>query len=496
MVVFSLTLVRHGETLYNRKKILQGQTDVPLSQVGIQQAKMAANRLENENFTHVFSSDLSRANQTAQVIMEGNSVCHSTVVTDKRLRERKFGTLEGKSHKELIAAAKKANTNVASYTPPGAETNLQMQERAMSFFRDLCKLLVAFMNETEDTEYTPGSIKQRHGGSLGRNSGNIRNRLVSSRRSQSFCGIASMSDAPDLDIYNDYQSSDQKRRKYEKDHDTSDDPEDSPCHNSSSSVTVAAANHSVRSQYTNGGLCSSQDENLTDTVIGRSNSSSSSGYSSLPDGTDLSDKDSEDQGEREDQSETKKASQENLFTPSSYLELNCESSDNFSNSENEQLSDSPADTKPDTDQTNNYSVSSETFITGPSVVNRSPAGGYCPNVSLSPLLAHRLSSVSSISSGRNSSFDDMDGMPPTVADVLIVSHGGFIKEMIRHFVENLGCKIPGGKSHALKVCANCSLSKFTVTVHNVSESPTVSCITINERDHLREVDVTEFDLAL
>ncbi|XP_069138546.1 uncharacterized protein [Argopecten irradians] len=486
MVVFSLTLVRHGETLYNRKKILQGQTDVPLSQVGIQQAKMAANRLENENFTHVFSSDLSRANQTAQVIMEGNSVCHSTVITDKRLRERKFGALEGKSHNELIAAAKKANTNVASYTPPGAETNLQMQERAMSFFRDLCKLLVAFMNETEDNEYTPGSIKQRHGGSLGRNSGNIRNRLVSSRRSQSFCGIASMSDAPDLDIYNkDYQSSDQKRRKYEKDIDTSDDTEGSPCHNSS--TTAATVNNSVRSQYTNGGLCSSQDENLTDTVIGRSNSSSSSGYASLPDGTDLSDKDGEEQTEREDKSQKKKASQENLFNPSGYLELNCESSDNFSNSENEHSSDSPADAKPDSDQT---------FIAGPSVVNRSPAGGYCPNVSLSPLLAHRLSSVSSISSGRNSSFDDMDGLPPTVADVLIVSHGGFIKEMIRYFVENLGCKIPGGKSHALKVCANCSLSKFTVTVHNISESPTVSCISINEKDHLREVDVTEFDLAL
>lgn len=358
------------------------------------------------------------------------------------------------------------------------------------------------MNETEDSEYTPGSIKHRHGGSLGRNSGNIRSRLASSRRSQSFCGIASMSDA-ERDVYNDAPSSEQKRRKYEKVSDSNGNREPCACHKLSSSESTSTppettpAHCAVQSQYVNGGLGSSRDDSLTETVIGRSNSSSSSGYASLPDGTDLSDKDCEGPTDRDVQSDINKFDSDNIFAPSDCRELGCESPDTFTNSDNEPSSSSPARTKnSELHQSRHYSVSPETFISGPSVVNRSPAGGYCPNVSLSPLLAHRLSSVSSISSGRNSSFDDADGLPPTMADVLIVSHGGYIKEMIRHFVDNLGCKIPGGKNHALKVCANCSLSKFTVIVHSLNESPTVSCVSFNERDHLRDVEVAEVDLVL
>ena len=108
----------------------------------------------------------------------------------------------------------------------------------------------------------------------------------------------------------------------------------------------------------------------------------------------------------------------------------------------------------------------------------------CPNVSLSPLFEHRLSSLSSVSSGRNSSFDDGDSLPVLIADVLVVSHGGFLKEMIKHFMEDLGCKIPGGKGHALRVSPNTGISKFTVTLSEGEEKPRLTCLSIHDKDHL------------
>ena len=59
-----------------------------LSDVGLEQARLVALRLQNENFTHIFASDLSRAAQTAQIIAEASSVCQCSVQLDKRLRER------------------------------------------------------------------------------------------------------------------------------------------------------------------------------------------------------------------------------------------------------------------------------------------------------------------------------------------------------------------------------------------------------------------------
>ena len=60
-----LYIVRHGETKYNEKKIIQGHLDIPLSDEGIRQAKKLAKRLEVINFDCIYTSDLKRAKQTA-----------------------------------------------------------------------------------------------------------------------------------------------------------------------------------------------------------------------------------------------------------------------------------------------------------------------------------------------------------------------------------------------------------------------------------------------
>lgn len=56
-----VTFVRHGETNENRNKIIQGQMDSALNELGLRQADAVAEALKNVPFTHAFSSDLSRA---------------------------------------------------------------------------------------------------------------------------------------------------------------------------------------------------------------------------------------------------------------------------------------------------------------------------------------------------------------------------------------------------------------------------------------------------
>ncbi|KAH9503685.1 hypothetical protein Btru_067153 [Bulinus truncatus] len=85
---FVITLVRHGETLENREKILQGQTDTHLSDLGKKQAKLVGLRLRDVKFSHMFSSDLSRAAETARAIAEANTASSCELILDSRLRER------------------------------------------------------------------------------------------------------------------------------------------------------------------------------------------------------------------------------------------------------------------------------------------------------------------------------------------------------------------------------------------------------------------------
>ncbi|XP_073506056.1 fructose-2,6-bisphosphatase TIGAR [Phyllobates terribilis] len=147
MARFALTIVRHGETRYNKEKLLQGQgIDEPLSEIGFMQAEAAGRFLSDVRFTHVFSSDLIRAKQTACTIMKNNKPSEEIRINyDARLRERKYGVAEGQPLSELKIMAKKSGEQCPSYTPPGGETLEQVRARAKDFFEFLCQMV---MDET------------------------------------------------------------------------------------------------------------------------------------------------------------------------------------------------------------------------------------------------------------------------------------------------------------------------------------------------------------
>jgi probable phosphoglycerate mutase len=93
-----LCIVRHGETAWNAEHRVQGQLDVPLNAIGRAQAQAAANVLKREAFDAVYSSDLSRARQTAQPAASSFSM---EILLEKDLRERHYGIFERLTYAEV-----------------------------------------------------------------------------------------------------------------------------------------------------------------------------------------------------------------------------------------------------------------------------------------------------------------------------------------------------------------------------------------------------------
>jgi broad specificity phosphatase PhoE len=90
--VTTLLLVRHGETDWNAEGRLQGHTDRPLSDFGRRQAHELAEELDGEELEAIYSSDLARARETAEIV--GRKLGLPTVL-DPDLREKDWGTWEG-----------------------------------------------------------------------------------------------------------------------------------------------------------------------------------------------------------------------------------------------------------------------------------------------------------------------------------------------------------------------------------------------------------------
>jgi probable phosphoglycerate mutase len=90
--VTTLLLVRHGETDWNAEGRLQGHTDRPLSDDGRRQARQLAEELADEPLDAVYSSDLARARETAEIVAERLGL---PATLDPELREKDWGTWEG-----------------------------------------------------------------------------------------------------------------------------------------------------------------------------------------------------------------------------------------------------------------------------------------------------------------------------------------------------------------------------------------------------------------
>jgi len=130
-----ITLVRHGETEWNREGRLQGSQDIPLSEAGLRQAERIAQRLKHEPYHRVYSSTLQRAHKTAERIAQAIGVPHHV---HDQLHERPYGEVEGMTRDEILARYPDFWAQDAPPAPvPGLETLEQLRERARKAVQEI-----------------------------------------------------------------------------------------------------------------------------------------------------------------------------------------------------------------------------------------------------------------------------------------------------------------------------------------------------------------------
>lgn len=131
-------LIRHGETEWNKQGRLQGNSNVLLSPEGMRQAKLLAEHAPFHAVDAIYSSDLSRAVKTAEILAEKFNL---PVIQKRELREVNFGEWEGRTLKELTAddndGFEKFFTKPDKVQPKDGETFLQCQARVVNAFDEI-----------------------------------------------------------------------------------------------------------------------------------------------------------------------------------------------------------------------------------------------------------------------------------------------------------------------------------------------------------------------
>lgn len=133
-----LFLIRHGETDWNVEGRWQGHADVPLNAWGRQQALRMARNLAQRGLIAIYSSDLARARQTAEILAQTVGL---PVFLDRRLREIDQGDWEGLLVTEIQARYamlfQKRCQDPWNIAPPGGESGLQVQTRVLAVINDI-----------------------------------------------------------------------------------------------------------------------------------------------------------------------------------------------------------------------------------------------------------------------------------------------------------------------------------------------------------------------
>jgi broad specificity phosphatase PhoE len=133
-------LVRHGATTLSAEDRFAGETDVPLSDAGREQARRLAERLRAEKISAVYSSPLGRTMETAQIIAEPHKL---NVQSLDGLREISHGHWEKMTRREVeekfANECEQWEKDPYTFAPPGGESGLAVTARALPVLIDLVR---------------------------------------------------------------------------------------------------------------------------------------------------------------------------------------------------------------------------------------------------------------------------------------------------------------------------------------------------------------------
>ena len=133
-----LYLVRHGQSVGNEKRLFFGWSDHPLTELGREQARQAAQMLREVNFTRCVASDLVRAWDTALACVEGRGI---EVEADPALREQDMGGLEdltfAQARERCGESFERMLGDWVHVDPPGGESVAHMKQRVGACVDDI-----------------------------------------------------------------------------------------------------------------------------------------------------------------------------------------------------------------------------------------------------------------------------------------------------------------------------------------------------------------------
>ncbi|MBI3299702.1 MAG: 2,3-diphosphoglycerate-dependent phosphoglycerate mutase [Elusimicrobia bacterium] len=136
----TLVLVRHGQSQWNLDNRFTGWVDVPVTAKGAEEARRAGLQLKGQRFDVAFVSELQRAKQTLDILLEETALKGIPVIADKALNERHYGDLQGLNKAETAKKYGDAQVHIwrRSYDvkPPGkdGESLKDTAERTLPYF--------------------------------------------------------------------------------------------------------------------------------------------------------------------------------------------------------------------------------------------------------------------------------------------------------------------------------------------------------------------------
>jgi broad specificity phosphatase PhoE len=158
-----LVMLRHGQTEFNAGRRMQGQLDTDLSDLGREQAVVAAEALAKRHPLLIVSSDLRRALDTATALGERTGLA---VDVDTRLRETHLGDWQGMTHLEVDAVAPGARLawrDDARWAPHGGESRVDVAARSRPLVAELVAAQPDWGADTDGGQDRP-VVLVAHGG--------------------------------------------------------------------------------------------------------------------------------------------------------------------------------------------------------------------------------------------------------------------------------------------------------------------------------------------
>jgi probable phosphoglycerate mutase len=138
----TIILARHGQTKWNLDGRYQGRSDPDLCRTGVMESVTLAEKISRTGIRSIFTSPLSRARQTAQIVADRLRI--GRIENDPRLAEIHFGDWEGNTQTQVrqrwpeLLNLWKAAPDAVRF--PGGETLEEARERLRAFFKDIATL--------------------------------------------------------------------------------------------------------------------------------------------------------------------------------------------------------------------------------------------------------------------------------------------------------------------------------------------------------------------